>query len=565
MASIFKRTYTKPLPPEAEIVTLKGEPHARWKRKGKTMTAPLTKDRQRIVLESSKWYVEYRDGNGELQRVPGFTDKAATLQLAAKLEKQTARGEVGLVDPFEAHRKRPLEDHLADYRAELDREGKSPRYVKETIARLGLLFGGCGFRFASDFSDSAVTAWLTAQRRDASQEPLPEGQEEFTCAELVALLGMQPAAIRKAVARNHLAASGSGKARRFPRATARSLQATQGRGVGVQTTNYTLTILKAFCNWMVKSKRLAANPFEHLSGGNAKLDQRHGRRELSPDELLRLLTVTRQSQRAFRGLSGEDRFILYATACATGFRASALASLTPAAFDLGTGRPVVTLAARADKSRKGRDQPVPSDVAELLRAYLVGKPADRPIWPGTWASGRKAAEMLRHDLETAGIPYAVEGPDGPEYADFHALRHTYITALARGGVDLRTAQELAGHSTPVLTARYSHPRLHDLAGAIEKLPAFLPAAREQVRATGTDGTGPTSEKLAVRLAGGGDTPGHSLASPGTTQGEEADKEVERKSINDKPLGTQRHQGASSDTRVSDGVRTRDILSHSQVL
>jgi hypothetical protein len=60
----------------------------------------------------------------------------------------------------------------------------------------------------------------------------------------------------------------------------------------------------------------------------------------------------------------------------------------------------------------------------------------------------------------AGIPYSVEGPDGPLFADFHALRHSYITALGRGGVDLRTAQELAGHSTPVLTARYSHRRLH---------------------------------------------------------------------------------------------------------
>jgi hypothetical protein len=40
-------------------------------------------------------------------------------------------------------------------------------------------------------------------------------------------------------------------------------------------------------------------------------------------------------------------------------------------------------------------------------------------------------------------------------------------------VDLRTAQELAGHSTPNLTARYSHRRLYDLAGAVEKLPQFL--------------------------------------------------------------------------------------------
>jgi len=41
----------------------------------------------------------------------------------------------------------------------------------------------------------------------------------------------------------------------------------------------------------------------------------------------------------------------------------------------------------------------------------------------------------------------------------------------------------------MLTIRYSHRRLHDLADAVEKLPMFLPDAmpgREALRATGTD-------------------------------------------------------------------------------
>src|SRR5262245_33455369 len=100
----------------------------------------------------------------------------------------------------------------------------------------------------------------------------------------------------------------------------------------------------------------------------------------------------------------------------------------------------------------------------------------------------RGAEMLRLDLEAASIPYVVDGPDGPLYADFHSLRHSFITALGRGGVELRTAQELAGHSSPALTARYAHRRLYDLAGAVEKLPRFLPdaPAPEALRATGTD-------------------------------------------------------------------------------
>jgi hypothetical protein len=160
---------------------------------------------------------------------------------------------------------------------------------------------------------------------------------------------------------------------------------------------------------------------------------------------------------------------------------------------LGAHAPVVSLSVRHDKSRRGKRQPLPADVADLFRAYLDGKPAGSPLWPGTWAQLRAAAAMLRKDLKAAGIPYTVQGHDGPEHADFHALRHhTYLTLLGRSGVDLRTQQELAGHTSPVTTARYSHVRLHDLAGAVDRLPDLLleqPAPPEALAATGTDGAG----------------------------------------------------------------------------
>jgi hypothetical protein len=85
--------------------------------------------------------------------------------------------------------------------------------------------------------------------------------------------------------------------------------------------------------------------------------------------------------------------------------------------------------------------------------------------------------MLRRDLAADGITYWVEGPDSPLFADFHALRHSYITALGRAGVDLRTAQELAGHSPPILTARYSHRWADDLHEGVERLPGFLPPGK----------------------------------------------------------------------------------------
>ena len=57
------------------------------------------------------------------------------------------------------------------------------------------------------------------------------------------------------------------------------------------------------------------------------------------------------------------------------------------------------------------------------------------MWPGTWWD--RSADVLKTDLAAANVPYVVATIDGPRYADFHALRHTFITGLVTGGVNPR--------------------------------------------------------------------------------------------------------------------------------
>lgn len=83
------------------------------------------------------------------------------------------------------------------------------------------------------------------------------------------------------------------------------------------------------------------------------------------------------------------------------------------------------------------------------------------------------------------------------------------------------AQELAGHSKPELTARYSHRRLYDLAGAVEKLPSMVLGDQDDgtepqvLRATGTDGpttSGDDGERFGCSwVAGAGVSGGLRLA------------------------------------------------------
>jgi len=55
---------------------------------------------------------------------------------------------------------------------------------------------------------------------------------------------------------------------------------------------------------------------------------------------------------------------------------------------------------------------------------------------------------------------------------WHCLRHTFISRLVMKGVDLRTAQELAGHKTISMTVRYAHLAPEHNQAAIEKLDAL---------------------------------------------------------------------------------------------
>jgi len=102
------------------------------------------------------------------------------------------------------------------------------------------------------------------------------------------------------------------------------------------------------------------------------------------------------------------------------------------------------------------------------------------------AEGETEAEEKRRQ-ESDFLKY--KDSDGC-FVDFHATRHTYISAIVAGGASVKTCQELARHSDPRLTiGRYSHARLHDLQGALEGLPDLQPQGPEQPaqRATGTDG------------------------------------------------------------------------------
>ncbi len=292
-----------------------------------------------------KWYVKYKDASGTVRVVPGYTDRHATELMAARLEKAVALEREGVVDPCADERKRPLVDHVDDFRRALVAREDTPKHVGMTVQRIRRVLGGCGFRVMADLSASRIEEWLADRRAE---------------------------------------------------------------GLSIESSNHYLRASKAFSRWLLRNRKNDLDPLVHLSTLNADPDLRHRRRALTKEEFERLWNAAREGG-DWRGVSGSDRAMLYLIAVQTALRKRELASLMPRSFSLDLDPPRVTLAAAHSKHRHEDVLPLRPDLADTLRRWFADKKLTPAVllWAGTWPE--RASKMLRRDLEAASIPYEVDG------------------------------------------------------------------------------------------------------------------------------------------------------------
>ncbi len=121
-----------------------------------TSVDPLTGER----LKNKYWYFQYRDADGRLRNVKGLRGRAATLLMAAELERHVARVKAGIAEPSDPQRRRPLREHLEDFRRTLP-----ARCGATTIKRLRAVLDGCGFFGPTEIDAFRVRKWLRERRR----------------------------------------------------------------------------------------------------------------------------------------------------------------------------------------------------------------------------------------------------------------------------------------------------------------------------------------------------------------------------------------------------------------
>ena len=226
------------------------------------------------------------------------------------------------------------------------------------------------------------------------------------------------------------------------------------RGLAAATIARKLAAIKAFYRFMTAEGYMDANPAEVVEAGTKGIKLP---RVLSEDEVVRLLNqpdIT--TAEGFRDRTMLE--VLYAT----GMRVSELINLTLERVDLNM-KYIIAFG----KGSKERIVPLGSVAAEFLQQYL-----------------EKVRPKLTHEERNTNIVFLAFGGHELTRQRFwqiiraygrkaninkaltpHILRHSFATHLLDNGADLRSVQELLGHSDISTTQIYTHltnKRLRDI-------------------------------------------------------------------------------------------------------
>ena len=506
MGMIFRKQYTMPIPPGAEINERDGQRLARWRlRNGQLRSAEVVDcpdGKLRVRGQSRLYMARYRDGRGAVIEVAtGCKDEVAARAVLTQLERRAELVRAGVMTPAESdaadHAAAPLSRHLDRYEQHLRAKGGDPRRISMLRRRIERLARECHFSRLNKMSAGSIELWLVEQA-DA--------------------------------------------------------------GMAAATRNSYREAIVCFGNWCRRTHRLTQNPFDGLPRADQTADRRHQRRALTAAELMRLLKVARLRPLAEFGREisskkldahttpcavqqadggentptkadpkrpprsratwkrepltienldaaverarevlkdnpdliarleriGHERALTYKTLVLTGLRKGELASLTVGQVEFDGPVAYAILNAADEKNRQGSSIPLRADLVAELSTWLAERlrelretagmsgqpiPARLPASTPLFQIASGLARILDRDLAAAGIP---KRDERNRVFDVHALRVTFGTHLCAAGVPLRTAQAAMRHSKPELTANiYTDPKLLDVAGAINALPALM--------------------------------------------------------------------------------------------
>jgi integrase len=374
-----------------------------------------------------RWKFRQQPKDAKIQDITlGTSDKQVAERRRAELlrEKQHERDGLILPKPLREAAQKKLTEHLDDFLGDMERRGKSEKYLANLKFRVGALIPGCGWNMVKDVTADSFQAW----RR---------GQAELA----------------------------------------------------PKTANDYLEAARCFFNWLIKNGRVQVNPLTSVEKVRTGGRETRQRRAFNDEEMKALLSA-----------AGERKSI-YLMAVHTGLRRSELAALTWGDVHLDAVTPFVQVRASTTKNGKPAAMRLHPEVVTALGGIKGEVQPGEPVFKRF-----PRIERFCRDLKKAVVPY--QDASG-QFADFHSLRKTFCTNLAKAGVPSRVAMTLMRHSDRRLTDKiYTDENLLGTWSAFDALPNYtasqgasqkLVAVGQNVASGVTTGAGAKVEETIVNI------------------------------------------------------------------
>ncbi len=429
--------------------------------------------------KTATYYVEFRDHLARTQVVSAYQDKASSRELERKLVKLVALHASGAT----------LDERMRRWVEELEAG------LRDRLAEIGIISA----------SQVAALRPLTGLVDSWAEHLRAKGTTERQV-RLVKSRALRVVSGTKAKFWNDLSPD---RVEQYLRG-----EREKEKRFGVRTSNFHLGAVRQFCGWAVRTGLASEDPLRRLEPLNAETDRRLVRRALTSDELRKLVKAAAEGPER-EGMIGAERALLYRLASETGLRRGELLQLVVGDFDVvDVAKASVVVQAKSAKNRRAVRLPLRPALARDVESFVK----KRTPLAAVFSVSEKfwAAKCLRADLVAAGIA-PVDGAG--RVADFHALRTTFGTNLARGGVPLQVAQKLMRHSTPTLTSNvYTVLGRDDERAGVDALPDTSSSSPVALAATGTDGGGTQRNDLQADFQGSARTGGSARDSAGLVSG-----------------------------------------------
>ena len=120
---------------------------------------PRKRKKHGRVVQAGKFTCQFSDPTtGKTCRVPGFSDRKESLDLARRLETGSSSPD------HRKHRKTPILAHLEAFVLHLEAQNNCPKYVDNLDSRIKKILDGCKFQSLREITLPAVEVWLAEQR-----------------------------------------------------------------------------------------------------------------------------------------------------------------------------------------------------------------------------------------------------------------------------------------------------------------------------------------------------------------------------------------------------------------